>query len=237
VEGVTSERYDRRHFGLPPDRVIFAFNFDASSSYARKNPMGLIGAFRRAFTEGERTDAETLVIKTLRLDVFPALSRALRTEVAATTGVRLITDDLSNDEMASLLSCADVYVSLHRAEGFGLGMAEAMRLGRPVIATAYSANLEFCRTDNCAQVGWSLVPVSDSDHEWHPDMTGLYRAGQLWAEPDLDQAAWWMRWLWAHPRERVRLGAAGRETIEREYSRATAGAAMRARLEELAATR
>ena len=135
--------------------------------------------------------------------------------------------------VGALLDVVDVYVSLHRSEGFGLGMAEAMRLGKPVIATAYSANTDFCTAANSRQVGYRLVAISDEDHRYHPPMTGLYRAGQLWADPDLEQAAYWMRDLFERPAERARLGALAQQTILSQFNRHVVGRSMRARLEEL----
>lgn len=235
VEGTTSTAYDRRYFGLPERSVIYFYNFDASSSYARKNPMGLIRAFERAFDRHQRGTDAVLVLKTMRLDWFPDLERTLRRETAAVGGL-LMTDDLSNAEMTSLLHVVDVYVSLHRSEGFGLGMAEAMRLGKPVIATAYSANVDFCTADNSLQVGYRLAAVDDDDHRFHPAMTGLYRAGQIWADPDLDQAAGWMRYLFDRPVQRRRLGERARADILRRFSRAEAGQRARARLEQIVAS-
>jgi glycosyltransferase involved in cell wall biosynthesis len=232
VEGEVSTNFDRRHFGLPEDSTIYFYNFDASSSYARKNPMGLIKAFERAFASHERGTGATLVIKAMRLDWLPDLEKALRRAISSVNGI-LMTDDLSNAEMTSLLHAVDVYVSLHRSEGFGLGMAEAMRLGKPIIATAYSANVDFCTAENSLQVGYRLAAITDSDHKFHPAMTGLYRAGQLWADPDLDQAARWMRHLYERPMERRRLGEAARHTILSDFSRAAVGARMRARLAQI----
>jgi glycosyltransferase involved in cell wall biosynthesis len=235
VEGVASTAYDRRYFGLPERAVIYFYNFDASSSYARKNPMGLIRAFERAFSREERGRDAVLVLKAMRLDWFPDLERMLRRDVAAAGGI-LMTDDLTGDEMTSLLHVVDVYVSLHRSEGFGLGMAEAMRLGKPVIATAYSANVDFCTADNSLQVGYELVAIHDDDHRFHPAMTGLYRAGQLWADPDLEQAAGWMRYLFERPVVRRQLGERARADIMRHFSSAAAGQRARARLEQIVAS-
>ena len=234
VDGQTSTEYDRKHFGLPDRSTLYFYSFDASSSYARKNPMGLIRAFERAFAEHERGREATLVIKAMRLHWFPELERVLRRQMKAVNGI-LMVDDLSSTEMTSLLNVVDVYVSLHRSEGFGLGMAEAMRLGKPVIATAYSANVDFCTAANSLQVGFDLVPIDDEDHKYHPAMTGLYRAGQFWADPDLDQAGRWMRHLYERPQQRARLGAAARTTMIEDFSRAAAGARMRTRLQEITA--
>ncbi len=232
ITGEPSDAYDRQHFGLPDRSVLYFFNFDASSSYARKNPIGVIRAFERAFAAHERGTAATLVIKVMRLHWFPELERFLRREMAKVNGI-LMVDDLSHSEMTSLINGIDVYVSLHRCEGFGMGMAEAMRMGKPLIATAYSANVDFCTAENCLQVGYDLVPVSDDDHKYHKAMTGLYRAGQYWANPDVDQAARWMRHLYDRPKERTRLGEVARKTIVENYNYEVTGAVIRNRLTEI----
>ena len=232
ITGDPSSDYDRKHFGLPERPVIYFFNFDASSSYARKNPAGLIKAFETAFAEHERGTTAVLVVKAMRLHWFPDLERFLRREMSRINGI-LMVDDLSHTEMASLINCIDVYVSLHRCEGFGMGMAEAMRMGKPLIATAFSANVDFCTAENSLQVGYDLVQVADDDHKYHPVMTGLYRAGQYWADPDLDQAARWMRHLFDHPGQRARLGAAARKTIVEQFNYQVAGEKMRQRLHEI----
>lgn len=232
VEGEASNDYDRKHFGLPERSTLYFFNFDASSSYARKNPMGLIKAFEQAFAPHERGTSATLVVKSMRLHWFPELERFLRREMKRINGI-LMVDDLTHTEMTSLINCIDVYVSLHRCEGFGLGMAEAMRLGKPLIATAFSANVDFCTAENCLQVGYDLVQVTDDDHKYHPVMTGLYRAGQYWADPDLDQAARWMRHLFDRPQQRARLGEAARKTIVEGFNKEVAGQKMRHRLTEI----
>ena len=194
--------------------------------------MGLIKAFEQAFAPHERGTSATLVLKSMRLHWFPELERFLRREMKRINGI-LMVDDLTNTEMTSLINCIDVYVSLHRCEGFGLGMAEAMRLGKPLIATAFSANVDFCTAENCLQVGYDLVQVTDDDHKYHPVMTGLYRAGQYWADPDLDQAARWMRHLFDRPQQRARLGEAARKTIVEGFNRQVAGQRMRDRLTEI----
>lgn len=232
VEGTVRPEHGRAHFGIPVRSCVYLYNFDASSSYARKNPFGLCEAFERAFAPHERGREATLVVKCMRLHWLPQLEESLRRRVAELGGV-LITEDLSNEEMASLLDVADVYVSMHRAEGFGLGMAEAMRLGKPIVATAYSSNTDFCTAENSRQVGYQLVKIRDADHAFHPDMTGLYREGQLWADPDLAQAAFWMRDLFERPRERARLGAAARSTILGQFNRQVVGDTMLDRLTTL----
>jgi glycosyltransferase involved in cell wall biosynthesis len=147
--------------------------------------------------------------------------------VAAVDGV-LINENLRDAEQVDLLACADVYVSLHRSEGFGFGLAEAMALGKPVIATAYSGNLDFTTTSNSCQVGYRLSRITEQDHAYDEGARSVYLPGAIWADPDVVVAAKWMRLLSADPETRRRIGEAGRETVlERNSPRAATDAVRR----------
>lgn len=237
VTAPSSPPLSRQQLGLPEDACLFLFHFDAFSTLARKNPWAVISAFRRAFTEKERTEQVRLVLKTINLSRCPpaAGERVVR-EMAQVNGILLDTE-LSTAEMASLIARCDVYVSLHRSEGFGLGMAEAMLAGRPTIATSYSGNLDFMTHANSCLVGYRLMPVTTSEFQFNPGMEVVYEADQLWAEADVDQAARFMRVLYENPALRERLGAAGAATVRSRYNSAAAGAAAAARLKEIAAMR
>ena len=227
----------RKDLGLPERSCLFLFHFDAFSTFARKNPWAVINAFRRAFTPEERSGEVRLVLKTINLSRCPPVAgeRIMR-EMAQVGGI-LLDVDLSSAEMSSLIACCDVYVSLHRSEGFGLGMAEAMLAGRPTIATAYSGNLDFMTHQNSCLVGYRLTPVSTAEIQFNPGMETVYEPEQLWADADVEQAARWMRTLYENPRLRERLGAAGSATIRTRYNSAVAGAAACARLKRIAETR
>jgi glycosyltransferase involved in cell wall biosynthesis len=221
---------DRSRFGLSSEATVFLFHFDANSGFARKNPLGVIEAFRRAFSAGQRAHSVSLVIKTMNLWRWPAAEVELRAQLADVGGL-LIDEDLAEEDMAVLMASCDAYVSLHRSEGFGLGMAEAMALGKPVIATHYSGNADFIRPTNSCPVRFLLRPLTADDLAWNPGSERLYPYGALWAEPDLDQAASWMREIASSPELRSRIGAAARAYIESHYSEEAAVAAMRPRLE------
>jgi glycosyltransferase involved in cell wall biosynthesis len=233
IETAPDPRLSRADFGLPDAACLFLFHFDATSTPARKNPWAVLRAFGRAFEPSERQDKARLVIKTLNLRRLPELHERLTREIAAVDGI-LIDENLSRSAMDALISVCDVYASLHRSEGFGMGMAEAMLLGLPVVATGYSGNMEFMTQANSCLTGYRLRPVDEVDLAHHPGLERIYELGQLWAEPDVDHAARWMRWLYENPAARRRIGAAGSATIRRRYSPEAAGAAMAARLAELA---
>jgi glycosyltransferase involved in cell wall biosynthesis len=233
VEPTPSQSVSRFDFGLREESCIFLYSFDANSFFARKNPWGAINAFHKAFSPQERRSSAQLVIKTVNLDRHPR-ERARLSAAVAHVGGMLVEDDLPQGDMHALISLSDVYVSLHRSEGFGLGMAEAMHLGRPVIATAYSGNMDFTTHANSCLVGYRLRAIDGAENDYEEGISRIYETGQLWAEPDLEQAARWMRVMFERPTERRRIGLAGATTIRRQYSTTAAQSAMLARLEELA---
>jgi glycosyltransferase involved in cell wall biosynthesis len=227
----------RRDLDLPERACIFFFHFDACSTFARKNPWALLRAFRKAFTPREMSGPARLVLKTSNLTRCPpAAGERLAREMREVNGI-LIDAELPADDMASLIACSDVYVSLHRSEGFGLGLAEAMLSGLPTIATAYSGNLDFMTQANSCLVGYKLRPVTSAEVSFNPGMETVYEADQLWAEADVGQAARWMRLLYENPSLRKRVGEAGSETIRNHFSPAAAGAAAASRLTQIACLR
>ncbi|GAA5158364.1 glycosyltransferase family 4 protein [Amycolatopsis dongchuanensis] len=223
---------DRARFGLPEDAFVALFTFSASSSDARKNPWAVIEAFRQAFSPAERGTDAHLVIKVVDLHRFPDLALHLTQEVASVNGT-LIAGDLTRDDMDRLLATCDTYVSLHRSEGFGMGMAEAMAMGKPVIATGYGGNVDFMPPGAAALVGYEMRKIHERDHRFGAEFGDWYRVGQLWAEPDVGQAARWLRRLADDPELRRLLGKRGAEAIEATCSPAAVGAAMLRRLAEI----
>ncbi len=222
----------RDRLGIPRDAVTFLFTFDFNSTVGRKNPLGVVEAFTRAFPE--RGDgAPMLVIKAIHLDRAPAFA-ALLAEAVERAGGLLVNSLLSGQALADLFHACDVYVSLHRSEGFGLGMAEAMAIGKPVVATAYSGNLDFMNVANSCLVGYRLRPVVPDDHRYNVEMSGTSTEGALWAEPDLEHAARWMRALAADERLRRRIGERGRQTIAASFTEEAVGRIVLARLRTLA---
>ncbi len=198
----------RRRLGLPEDKFTFLFTFDMLSFIERKNPYGVIEAYRRAF--GPDFAGTTLVIKVTRLEQFPEHQARLRQAVAAVSGI-LLDSYLERPELDGLFNVCDAFVSLHRSEGFGLTMAEAMSMGKPVIATDYSANTDFMDVNNSYLVQYRLIEL-EQDY-------GPYQKGAVWADPDLDHAAAQMRHVFEHYDEAQRKGERAAADIERLYGR------------------
>jgi glycosyltransferase involved in cell wall biosynthesis len=213
---VTLSGRTRADFGLPEDRFVFFFAFNPSSSVARKNPFGVIEAFRRAF-EGE-AQPPLLVIKAhhLAAPLNARIAPKLRAAVQRVGGM-LIEADFTRERMNDLLAACDCFVSLHRAESSALAIAESMALGKPVIATAYSANTDFMTPANSFEVGYTLRAITEEDHADQPSLSSQYEPGQLWAEPDLDHAAELMRSVVANPETARARGQLARQEMERAW--------------------
>ena len=146
----------RTHFGLDPSKFLFLFLFDMNSVMERKNPLATVAAFRQAF--GGSRDVQ-LAIKVSRGDADPQNFARLQ-QACDEAGCVLIDRVLSREESYGLLNACDAYVSLHRSEGFGLTMAEAMFFGKPVIATGYSGNLDFMSADNSLLIPYEMTPLT-----------------------------------------------------------------------------
>jgi hypothetical protein len=196
--------------------------FDFHSVIERKNPMAAIEAFRHAFEPGS---GASLVIKSInrtsKLDDYDRLRFAARGH----PDIHLIDRYVSPSEKDAMLAAADCYVSLHRSEGFGLTPAEAMYLGKPVIATGYSGNLDYMTPDNSYLVDYTLCPIGPGNFP--------YPADGEWAEPDLDHAARLMREVAGDPAAAEPRGRQAALDIRRAYSPEAAGETMEHRLAQV----
>lgn len=215
----------RESFGLPRDKFLFLFAFDYLSFVERKNPMALVRAFKNAFGTGTRRRGAALVLKTLNCNTHPERSRALREALREEEDVILIERALDGVEMLQLIAACDAVASLHRSEGLGLLVAEAMVLGKPVIATDYSATTEMLSPRTGWPVDFQLVPVGDGEYPCHEN--------QLWATPDEDHAAWQMQQVVGNRSEASRRAAAGRALLREQFSVEACGNRMRTRLAKI----
>lgn len=176
-------QYSRGYFGLPEEQFLFLMMYDVQSISERKNPDGIISAYKRAFSP-EQSSAG-LVIKLNSADE-KELS-GIREKISGYKNIYLINRNMEKKEVNSLIANCDVFVSLHRAEGFGLVLAEAMLNHVPVIATNWSANTEFMNSDVACMVDYDMITL---DKDFPP-----YSKGNRWADPDITDAAKYMKKL------------------------------------------
>ena len=204
---VTATPDMRRKLGLPTDALVVLNIFHLGSAFSRKNPLASIAAFRKAF--GDARD-RVLAIKLIDNGAHWA-RRELEQAIAGAANIRLIEGMLPEADMAGLTAAADIVISLHRSEGFGLVPAQAMALGKPVIATRWSGNLDFMNAGNSALISYTLVPVRDPE--------GAFDAGdQMWANADVEEAAAWLRRLAGDSELRARMGAAAAKDVGNQLS-------------------
>lgn len=207
-------RPDRaRWFGESANNITFLCTFDLLSDIQRKNPWAAIDAFRSAFVG---RDDVTLLIKVGHAGSSEHANRFAQLSGVAAGDKRIVlmSTPLSRDDMWSLSASADAYVSLHRSEGLGLGLMEAMAVGTPVVATGWSGNVDFMDETNSLLVPYDLIAV---DGVSHPLYAG--ESSQRWADPDIDAAADALRSLADSPELRQRLGAAAQRSMQARWER------------------
>jgi glycosyltransferase involved in cell wall biosynthesis len=180
--GVLDAVVSRKSLGLPDDRLIFLCTFDFFSVVERKNPLDTIAAFKMAFAENS---GPLLLIKSQNGHLLTEDLALITQAIEGRADIVHVDQHVDEETQASYLQCADVLVSLHRSEGLGLHILEALLRGIPVLSTGFSAPTEFLDSANSALVDYALVPVKNGN--------GVYPTGYLWAQPDVQHAAHLMR--------------------------------------------
>lgn len=210
---------------LPKDKFIYLFMFDFHSTLGRKNPQATIEAFKRAFAKSNQEDV-MLVIKFSNAEYFPKGRDYLLSLADGWQSIKFIDGHLLKEELHGLLNSCDCYVSLHRAEGFGLTMAETMFYGKPVITTGYSSNIEFMNVGNSFLVKYKLVKIARNE--------GPYFQGSVWAEPDIDHAAYLMRYVFENYDRALEVGERASREVRSILSPQAIGQRIRSRVEYIA---
>lgn len=215
----------RRYFGISETDYVFLFFYDLRSYTTRKNPQGVVEAFRRFLAKRPFAKA-SLIIKINGGDLYPAGVEHLRKELDSLEGhTVLINRVMTDNEVKNLIRCCDCFVSLHRSEGYGRGISEAMILAKPVIATAYSGNMDFMDVNTAFNVNYRLIPLSEGEYP--------YWKGQVWADPDLDQVAHFMTMLVDDPNLGREIGRRASAHMRKHFGYRPSGLRYRSRLDDI----
>ena len=209
----------RADFALPADALVVLVNFNLASSFELKNPLAAIAAFRAAFAD--RPD-RLLVMKIGNPGHFPEDFATLREAANGAGNIRFETRTMSRADNHALMAAADIVLSLHRGEGLGLVPAEAMLLGRPVVATGYSGSMDYMEEGAAGLVAYKLIPAEERRRNVH------HAPGAQWADPDIADAAAWLARLAKDPALRNRMGEAGRACVTQALGIAPLSAALAA---------
>jgi glycosyltransferase involved in cell wall biosynthesis len=213
---------DRRTFKLPEDKFLFLAMGDFLSVPERKNLMGAVEAFRRAF--GKNPSGARLILKILNPNARSDMMATLASYASDDSSIIIIEDYKSRVELNGLINCCDCLVSLHRSEGFGLPIAEAMYMAKPVIATGWSSNMDFMNLSNSFPVKYKLVQL-EQDY-------GPYEKGNFWADPDLDHAADLMRRVCADPDLGREIGNNAAQSVRQDLSPEAVGRLIKRRIND-----
>ncbi len=223
IQVVFDPKITRASMNLPEDKFLFLCAFDVLSMQERKNPWAVIEAFKRSFSPKENTVG--LVVKINNAAENPEKVAELKRALYEYANVTFIEETFPRLKFNALINLIDVYVSLHRSEGFGLIPAEAMYLGKPVIMTNWSGNTEFMTGDNCCPVNYRLIPLAKN--------VGDYEAHQIWADPDVDQAAMYMKRLSSDQAYYDQISSNARTFIRSHYSPQAVGRLIEKRVHEI----
>lgn len=215
----------RNYFSLPEDKFIFFYSFDFLSFVDRKNPRAAVQAFKEAFRRRHRRSDVALVLKSINGSLANDKLTALRDELKEDPDVIMIDRTLSRDETLGLIGACDAVISLHRSEGLGLLLAEAMALGKPVIATDYSATTELVTPRTGYPVDYRLVPLQDGQYPFWQN--------QVWADPDIGHAAWQMRTVVNGLEEARKKAAYAKQYLKQNYGVERVGTLKRQRLAQI----
>ena len=212
---------DRSTLNLPLEGFIFLSIMDVMSIPERKNPLGVLEAFSKAFPPGSKY--VYLVIKLSNMDRCPEKIKEAIRKYLSHPNIIFIEKYMQRSELNGLLNIADCYFSMHRSEGFGLPIAESMYLGKPVIATGWSSNMDFMNINNSLPLQYKLIEL-DRDY-------GPYTKGNVWAEPDIDHAAHCLLKVYNDKKLRSKVGSCAADDIRRDYSPSSVGQKIQQRLE------
>ncbi|MFM0087606.1 glycosyltransferase family 4 protein [Paraburkholderia sediminicola] len=198
----------RERFGLPEDDFLFYLMFDGNSWLTRKNPLAGVQAFQKAFDAS--VSGVGLVIKGMNIRESDPIWKRIRDIASRDLRIHIVSEKLTRQDSINFMASLDSYISLHRSEGFGRVIAEAMVLGQPVVVTNFSGNVDYCDAETAFLVDGELVPLRAGDY--------LFHEGQYWCDPDVEQAVQQIRRVFEDVEARTRIAAAGQQRLRQDYS-------------------
>jgi len=214
--------FSREKFRILSDAFVFLNIFDGNSSLARKNPLGAVHAFKKAFP---KNSSVRLILKKMNVNGASKAWQAVQDALKDDPRIIVIDAIYTRNEVMTLLQICDAYVSLHRAEGFGRILAESLLFEKPVIATNFSGNVDFTNEETAFMVNGKNIPIKAGDYSDTED--------QFWCDPDVDKAAEQMLLCYENPALRVKRAKLGKFLIKQNYSANTVGTLYRKRLQEV----
>jgi glycosyltransferase involved in cell wall biosynthesis len=224
-EVMLSSLLSRRYFDIPEADYVFLFFFDVRSYVTRKNPHGVIEAFHRLL-ESKPYSKTRLILKVNGAEKAPEVMQELNANLKGiANNVTILGQLMSDNEVKNLVRCCDCFISLHRSEGYGRGIAEAMTLGKPVIATGFSGNMDFMNQEVSFPVKYSLIPLISGEYPYYEN--------QVWADPDIEDATNYMVNLIDSPRLGRAVGNKAYLHMKKNFSYGAIGLAYRMRLEKI----
>ncbi|AYV83508.1 MAG: glycosyltransferase [Hyperionvirus sp.] len=197
-----------RYGGIDPDKFVVLFSFDFRSRPERKNPLGAIEAFKKAFGNDSNV---LLFIKSINLRSNGYYDKLISNAIAGCSNIKFLDSSLSRGDTFALIRACDVYLSLHRSEGLGLGMMEAMAMGKVVIGTGYSGNMDFMAGENSMLVKYSKIQIA-------AHISPYFEKGVSWAEPDISDAAEKLKIIYTDKNLREKIGSEAKKSIEEKYN-------------------
>ncbi|MEG0614752.1 MAG: glycosyltransferase family 4 protein [Oscillospiraceae bacterium] len=222
--GITAEfdeALNRQYFGIPQDKFLFLSMYDSNSTIERKNPIGAIRAFKKAFAADEKQVGLVVKINNPKDEDLEIINR----ELEGYENIYILKNTMKKIEVNSLIRDCDVFISLHRAEGFGLVIAEAMFLGTPVVATNWSANVDFMNEENSCPVDYKLQKIGNDCF--------VYKAYQEWAEPSIDNASEYLTRLFTDKDYYEKIKQAAVTFITEKFSVENSAKAIKERITEI----
>ena len=220
-------KFEKGHFGFDEDDFVFLFTFDAASYLDRKNPLAVIRAFTMAFPR--KSERVRLLLKTMNVPSGDPRWAVIANEAANDRRITILDQRLQRSDVLGMYLACDAFISLHRSEGFGRCIAEAMLLGKPVIATGYSGSNEFVKQETACVVDYRLIPVERGSYP--------FSKNQLWAEPDVEQAASFMQKIVVDHWFRRRIAQAGQAFVRDNFNARVVGTRYLDRLDRIRSSR